>query len=165
MIANNVINNAGSQAIVIAGEDSQGRTSNDINIINNTATDSTKTGNFLRIYGWASNITLENNVWITPPDLTIGTYSTAPVFTANADLSSFSKISGNVWPAPANIPTWAQGGINYIAVSGPNGYQTPAEWNSMSEVGTDIFQNVTLGDSYQVQVGSVIAGAAMKVAA
>ena len=168
MIANNVITNEGAEGsydIVMNGTDSQGRTSSDINLINNTGVDTGQSGNFLRIYGWVNGITMLNNLWVAP-DLSIGDHSAAPIFTNTTDLSCFTRISGNVWPDPTDIPGYAQGGINYIDSSSTgNDFVTPAVWNSMSEVGTDLFVNTQLVDSYQISVDSVIAGADIKIAA
>jgi PKD repeat protein len=166
MIDNNVIIRAGgAQAIAISGVDSQGRTSMDITIENNTAIDTGTNGNFLDLGGYASGIVLKDNLWIAPK-LVVGSYGAAPVYVDDSNLGCFTQISGNIWPSPITLGTYANGGINFVGTSmTSSGYLTPAEWNSQSNVGNDEFENVSINSSYQIINEGVSVGAALKVAA
>jgi PKD repeat protein len=165
MIDGNVINNTTGQAIVIDGEDSSGRISSNITIVNNTATTTGTSGNFLMVDGWATGITLTNNLWVAP-NIKLGSNGTAPVYVNYASLGGFTLIGDNVWPDPVSAGTWAQGGINFVGSSwASSGYQTPAEWNAQPAVEADTFENVTLDGSYQITAASQVAGAPMKMAA
>jgi hypothetical protein len=44
-----------------------------------------------------------------------------------------------------SMTDYAQGGINYVwpLWSNQAGYKTPAEWNAMTPVGTDYFEDLT----------------------
>jgi hypothetical protein len=89
-------------------------------------------------------ILLENNLLIAP-NLATGGNLTAPVYVTEANLSSFSYITGNVWQQPKTIYKYAQGGINFVATSySINGYLTPSAWNAESQVGNDYFSNTGL---------------------
>ena len=68
----------------------------------------------------------------------------APIYVADSDLGSFKKISNNVWSV-GGILAYAQGGVNYIwpSWSDSRGYQTPTEWNNLSQVGSDSFPSVS----------------------
>jgi hypothetical protein len=160
MIANNVVTNTAGQAFVFNGVDSQGRTSQDITMVHNTAIDTGVSGNFIRLGGYVNGIVMENNLWVAP-HITLGNYSTAPVYESSGSLSGFTKISGNIWPSPTTLGALTNYGINAIG----GGYLTPSQWNSQSVVGSDLFTNVTLNSSYQINVSSLIAGAAVKIAA
>ncbi len=165
MIDNNVIIRNGVQAIAISGVDSQGRTSMDITIENNTAIDTGSTGNFLDLGGYASGIVLKDNLWIAPK-LVVGSYGTAPVYVDDSNLGCFTQISGNIWPSPITLGTYANGGINFVGTAmASSGYLTPAQWNAQSNVGNDEFENVSLNGSYQITADSLAVGAALKIAA
>jgi PKD repeat protein len=166
MIDNNVIiRPGGAQAIAISGVDSQGRTSMDITIENNTAIDTGSTGNFLDVGGYVSGIVLKDNLWVAPK-LVVGSYGAAPVYVDDSNLGCFTQISGNVWPSPITMGTYANGGINFVGTSmSSSGYLTAAQWNSQSNVGTDEFENVTLNGSYQITADALKVGAALKIAA
>ena len=165
MIANNVINNTAGQAIVVDGVDAQGRTSQDITIVHNTGIDTGTQGNFIEVLGYTNGMVMDNNLWIAP-NLQLGAYSAAPVRVTSGYMGDFTQITGNVWPSPVTIGTYAAGGINYVGTSPMgNGYVTPAQWNEQSNVGKDIFENVTLNGLYEVSIDSQLAGAAIKIAA
>jgi hypothetical protein len=165
MIANNTITTSGGQAIYVSGVDSQGRTSTDISFINNTAVDTGTQGNFIEVGGWVNGIVMQDNLFIAP-SLRLGSYGSAPVYVNADNLSCFTLITGNVWPDPVSIGTYAEGGINFVGTQMlSSNYLTAAQWNSQSEVGSDYFQNVVLGDSYQISLSGDLAGAAIKMAA
>jgi hypothetical protein len=163
-IRNNVITRAGQQLIDVIGQDGEGRQSANINILDNTGIDTASTGNFLKVENHTDGITLENNLFI-DPSLAVGGYNTAPVYVAENNLSSFSYISGNVWPEPV-FYAWARGGINYIGSAYvSSGYQSVTEWNSYSNVGTDTFSSTPLKTgSYTPMADSVAASLDLPVA-
>jgi hypothetical protein len=100
------------------------------------------------------------------PNIRLGSNGTAPVYVGYSNLSGFTSIGGNVWPAPTSVGTWAQGGINFVGTAWiSSGYQTPAQWDAQPAVQADTFNNVTLGDSYQITMASQVAGAPVKMAA
>jgi PKD repeat protein len=165
MIANNVITDTGGQAIVVNGVDAQGRTSQNISFINNTAIDTGTQGNFIEVQGWVDGITLNKNLWIAPK-LALGSYGSAPVYVDGTNLSCFTDISDNVWPDPVSLGTFAAGGINFVGTTMTSAnYLSPAQWNAQSEVGSDTFKNVILNSMYDTTANSVSVGAAMKMAA
>jgi hypothetical protein len=120
-----------------------GRGVNNVAVLNNTVVNNGTAGNFLRVGGAASGISVANNLYLAP-NLITGTSGAAPVFVYDDNLSSFTKISNNVWPMPS-ITKYAEGGINYVWPNWSNatGYKTPAEWNSISQVGTDYFEDLS----------------------
>jgi len=165
MIADNVINNSGGQALVLNGVDGQGRISQDITIVHNTGIDTGVQGNFIELLGYVNGIVMNNNLWVAPK-LQLGDYGAAPVRVTSGYMGSFTQITGNVWPSPVTYGTYANGGINNIGGGTlGNGYVTAAQWNSQSNVGTDLFQNVSLASTYEISFGSLLAGAAVRIAA
>jgi hypothetical protein len=165
MIANNVIDvGTYGAAIQIDGVDSQGRESTDITIVNNTAIDGGTAGNFLHVLGQASDIVMKNNLFIAP-NLKEGEDGSAPVRVDWVDLSDFTLISDNIWPDPNTVGTYAGGGINLVGTAYFTPYfQTAAEWDANSNVQGDVFQTLTLGDSYQMTAQGVTAGADLPMA-
>jgi PKD repeat protein len=163
MIEGNVVTNSAKQAFVFSGVDGQGRTSQDITLLNNTAIDTGTQGNFLRVWGHVDGIVMKNNLWVAP-NITPGSYATAAVYLNEANLSSFTEISGNIWPAPATTGGYAHGGMMYVSTPG-NGYVTPDQWNALNGVQGDTFQNVPLGDTYQMSLKSLLVGSPLKRAA
>ena len=163
MIANNVISNNGGQAIFVTGSDSEGRTTQDITIENNTATDTATAGNFIEVTAGASGIVMKNNLWVAP-NIRVGSYGTAPVYAAS--MTAFSDISGNIWPAPNTAGTFAGGGINFVGAEMITAnFESPTQWNSLSPVHGDLFESVTLNNSYRITVGSDTAGSSLPMAA
>jgi PKD repeat protein len=159
MIDNNVITRAGVEDIEVDGEDSQGRVSMNVTIVNNTGIDTSSQGKFLYVAGYAQNITLKNNLWVAP-QLQVGDYGAAPVYIAGNNLSDFTSISGNIWPVPES----ASPGVN--GINDVNGdYLTAQQWDAQSKVGTDVFENLDLANTFQAKIAGQIAGAALKVAA
>jgi hypothetical protein len=157
MIDNNVITRNGIEDIEVNGEDAQGRTSMDINIINNTGIDTGAQGKFLYVAGYANGINLQNNLWIAP-QLKLGDYGAAPVYVNDGSLKSFSSISGNIWPAPASASPGVNG-INFVG-----NYVTPTSWNAQPQVGTDQFENLSLGKTFQTKTAGLVVGAALRAA-
>jgi hypothetical protein len=94
--------------------------------------------------GSANGVTIQNNLYIAPA-LAPGATQAAPVFVMEGDLGSFRSISNNVW-AEGNPLPYAHGGMNYMWPnwSDSRGYLSAQEWNSRSQVGTDIFADVTM---------------------
>ncbi len=154
MIDNNVFYSNSGADITISGENSQGMESSDVTIINNTAVSKGTGGNFLAVTGPATGINLTNNLWVAP-NVQLGHYGAAAVSDANSGLSDFTKIANNVWPD-------ASGGS---ASEVGSAFLTAQQWNSLPQVQTDVFEDVTLGNTYQVSLGTLIAGANVPLAA
>jgi hypothetical protein len=163
-IRNNIITRAGQQLIDVIGQDGNGRQSADIRILNNTGVDTASTGNFVKVENHVDGILLENNLLIAPT-MAVGGYNTAPVYAAEGNLSSFTFINANVWQEPI-FDAWARGGINFVGSSYiSSGYQTPEQWNSYSNVGTDYFSVTPLvSGTYIPQGGSLASYVASPVA-
>lgn len=145
MFRNNISTMDGDVAYCIDGYNSQyGRGVVDLNLYNNTATESQAEGNFIKVQGDVNGINLVNNLYVAPNEQT-GANRAAPVYVNDTSLSSFRVVTNNVWSI-GSILAYAQGGINYIwpSWSSSAGYQTPTEWNAISQVGTDVFSKVTL---------------------
>ena len=145
MFRNNIIKVLDNDwGVEIQGYNSEyGRGVEDVKILNNTVVTNATTGNFLRVGGEAKGITLANNLFLAPKLIT-GASGAAAVFVYDNDLSSFDKISNNVWPMP-EMTKYAEGGINYVWPNWSNsaGYKTPAEWNALGVVGTDYFEDIS----------------------
>jgi PKD domain/RTX calcium-binding nonapeptide repeat (4 copies) len=154
LIDNNVFTNSAGSAITIAGENSLDMESSDITITNNTALNTGSSGSFLTVSGPATGITMTNNLWIAPK-VTLGSGGSIAVNDANSGLSDFTEIANNVWPASNG------GSVSDVG----SAYLTAEQWNSLPQVKTDVFENVTLGNTYQISLGSLIAGANVPMAA
>ena len=155
MIANNVfLEDTGGTAITIAGENSQGMESSDVTITNNTAVTKGSNGQFLNVTGPATSIVMTNNLWVAP-NVTLGSDGNVAVNDANAGLSDFTEIGDNVWPDSNG------GSVTEVG----SAYLTSQQWNALPQVQTDVFNGVTLGNTYQATVGSLNAGADVSLAA
>jgi PKD domain/RTX calcium-binding nonapeptide repeat (4 copies) len=147
MIRDNIIRRNGSLMIDLMAQDASGRQSSDIQILNNTGISTSSTGVFLKVENHTDGIFLANNLLV-QPTLATGGYSTAPVFVEEKNLSSFSYITGNVWQMPKTFYGYAHGGINFVAPSyAVQGYLTPAQWNAMTPVNDDFFENTTINSA------------------
>jgi hypothetical protein len=149
--------------IDVASTDSIGHTSGDIQILNNTGISDGTNGNFLKVEDHTLGIILANNLMIAP-NLIVGENGSAPVYTYENNLSSFTYIGGNVWPSP-DILGFADGGINFAGTTFTSaGYFTPAAWNAQSVVANDIFSNVAVSAGYAPSSSSVAASAGNPIA-
>ena len=130
----------------------------DLNVFNNTSINMGKGDNFLKIDGPVDGINVMNNVYMAP-NMVTGANTAAPVFVVDTSLKSFSKITNNVWYV-GGIGAYAKGGVNYVWPMWSNsaGYQTAAEWNSYSQVGTDLFSKTTVDGSFRPEAGSSAIG-------
>jgi len=164
MFRNNVVNANNTWGLEAEGYDTQyARGVVDLTIANNTVVNSGTQGNFLHVDGPVDGISLVNNLYVAPKLIT-GSNGSAPVFVFDSDLSSFSTISGNVWPAPT-ILQYANGGINYVwpTWSNTSGYKSPAAWNAYGVVGTDYFSDVSFNTSTDAPSTSSVAASAASV--
>lgn len=101
-------------------------------------------GNFLMVESTTQGITLTDNVYVAPY-LAPGAWGAAAVYVTAGDLTSFSRIDGNTWPATSRANSYAQGGMNFIGLSyNGSGHQDENEWNTSKAVGNDLFLDVTL---------------------
>lgn len=116
----------------------------DLVLDHNVAVNNGTTGNFLKLEGRADQVTLTNNVYVAPY-LKPGSFGTAAVSVAMADLSGFRLIGGNVWPSPSRGNAFANGGIIFVGLeyTSANHYD-PTRWNAQSVVGDDQFIDVQL---------------------
>jgi hypothetical protein len=124
-------------------------------ITGNTAIDNGTTGGFVTVMGPATGLTLTNNLFAAP-NLIYGDNGTAPVTVDDNDLSSFSLISGNVWPA-VTPSKYAKGGENFVGQYWQAAYVTPDVWNAMPQVaagGGDVFESVALPADYQDELAT-----------
>jgi PKD domain/RTX calcium-binding nonapeptide repeat (4 copies) len=162
-IRNNIITRPSSELIDVIGQDSYGRQSADIRILDNTGFLTGTTGNFVKIESHTLDVLLENNLLI-QPTLTVGGFTTAPVYVVDSNLSDFDYINGNVWQEPGTFDGYANGGINYFGLTSTTaGYQTPAEWNAWSEVGTDYFSSTAITSNDAPDAGSLASSAATAI--
>jgi hypothetical protein len=147
-LRHNVFKNNGGIMIQVDGFNSTyNRGVVDLSILDNTGFNTASTGNFLNVGGSVDGITLTGNLLVAP-NLAPGSYSTAAVYVNQNSLSSFRKITGNIWPANTRASSWAQGGMMFVGTSytGDNHY-SPAEWNALSVVGEDLFMDVALASN------------------
>src|SRR5262249_25228217 len=107
----------------------------DLNLYNNTIINTGNADNFVKVNGAVDGIIVLNNVYIAP-NMRTGANTAAPVMVSDSSLRSFNTISNNVWYTGQPL-LYAEGGINYIwpTWSDSRGYQTPAEWNALPQVG------------------------------
>jgi hypothetical protein len=108
---------------------------------------------------------VQNNLYV-GNSVSPGANTAAPIYVQQSDLSSFTLIDHNVYSV-GKILSYAQGGVNYVwpIWSDARGYKTPAEWNGMSQVGTDTFSSVSIsGTSYAPSTSSPVASAGAAVA-
>lgn len=119
------------------------RGNSDVVIARNTAINNSSRGQFLRI-GRAERVELTGNLYIAP-NLSPGSHYTAAVYVATESLSTFTKISANVWPRCRKGQAWAQGGVNFIGTKFEQaGYCTPEQWLSTPPVSGDVFRDVVV---------------------
>ena len=161
MYRNNIVKNDNDWGFEVEAYSSEyGRGVVDVTFVNNTVVNNGSIGNFLHVDGAADGINLINNLYLAP-NLTTGTSGSAPVFVYDNDLSSFDKITGNVWPLPT-IDKYAEGGINYVwpIWSNSAGYKTPAEWEAYGQVDKDYYADVGFNSAtFAPLAGSVAANA------
>ena len=150
MIRNNIIRNDVMQVIQLQGPDQQARTNSDIHILNNTAIDNGPTGAFLKLWGHVDGIEMKNNLYIAP-NLHVGTYGAAAVNINEQDLSSFTEIGHNVWPAFGGGNGDCEGLLN-------NHVLTRAQWAAFPQVKQDVFADIAADDRSAPAVGSVADG-------
>ena len=169
MIDNNeVTTSTGESAIVMNGTDAEGRESTGITFDHNTVVDNGNWGNFLKVQGAVTNVTLTNNLFIAPK-LQIGFQTSAAVYVAGNDLSCFSRIADNVWPAATGsggIVNGAAGAVNDVTGVG---WVTAAQWSAYGQVSGDRLQDVTESDladgTFQLYTGAEDVGADLARAA
>lgn len=167
MVRNNVLNVWGTAAIYIKPNDPLFpgvRYDKDITITHNTGLNDATGGQFLYVSQTAlpGIITLTDNLYVAP-NLQTGVNMSGGVLVDSPDLSAFSLISGNVWPAASGINRDVPGAVNYAYGSWytDQGWLTADQWNARSQVRGDMFQNVLLAQGvYSVQTQSGGAGAA-----
>jgi hypothetical protein len=164
VLRNNVFDHDDAAAVLLEGySSSYGRGSLDLEVLNNTAINHGKNGQFILSYMPIEGIKLLNNLYVAP-NLTTGQAGAAGVVVTGTNLSSFTQIDGNNWGMP-NMTSWAEGGINTIGTDANdrNIWQTPAEWNAWAQVGTDNFTDITLAANYrpiagQAGLGAIVTG-------
>jgi hypothetical protein len=164
-VRDNVIRRDNDIAINMPGYSSDyQRGVSDIYIVHNTVINNGTNGKFLKVGGAVDGVTVTNNLYVAP-NLETGAYDAAPMHIGNNDLSGFRLIANNVWPA-ATILDAAHGGINYVGDDGnTSGYKTPTQWENYSQVHDDAFKDVTLKDSYMINLNGEAVGSDMKKAA
>jgi len=147
---NNVIHHDGGDAFNISGYDpTYNQQVVNFSMVNNTGTNAATTGNFIKVWGAASGLVLDNNLYLAP-NLSAGSFDTAAVWVHQSDLSSFKEIHNNIWSVPASYTWWSNNGINYVFDGNDrSGYKSVAQWAAMPQVSGDLFMNVTPTNGYQ----------------
>ncbi len=168
-IRNNVIHMDGGPALRLQvsspGYDQvANRQTTDVRIDHNTAVCNSTGGEFLEVLGHATKLTLTNNVYLAPNLAEGGGGTSGAVFVTDSDLSGFTLISGNVWPALKDSAK--QAGLNYVGQSmgDPNGFITGQQWDNLPQVSGDLFQDFTVSEAYRLRVGSSVVTPLLKVA-
>jgi PKD repeat protein len=152
MIRNNIIRNDTVQAIQLQAPDEDGRTDGDIQILDNTAIDNGQSGAFLKVWGHVNGIDLRNNLLVAP-HLKTGTSGAAAVNIAEPDLSSFSAIGHNLWPAFGSTECMVD-----------NKPVSQTEWDKMPPVQGDLFADVTVDEKGKPSPGSKTEAAGVPLA-
>ena len=131
----------------------------DFRIDHNTLVDSNPYAKFMTIDGQAQQISVTNNLFIAP-NITWKGDGSGAIYVEGADLSDFSQISNNIWPAlPASTmqigenylnPTWGQ----------LTGFVSTANWSAFAQVHNEQYADETLpADVYDVSLNGTTAGA------
>lgn len=121
-------------AINVQGYDKDyNRTSRNVTIVHNTASNAGSRGNFLRVGGGVVGLNLVNNLYVAPK-LAPGSHSTAVVYVAQDNLSGWSGVGGNVWPI-TKPDDFASGGVFYVwpSWSDARGYRSLDRWNAVAQ--------------------------------
>jgi hypothetical protein len=163
MIRNNVLYDDNDTAIQIAGySDTNDRGVVDTTIANNTAVNNGAGGKFLNVGGSSSGINVINNLYLAK-NFKPGGSGGAAVFVYDNDLSSFNKITGNVWP-DASPDAYAQGGIFYVwpYFSKQEGFKSPAEWDAYGQVSGEHYEDPSYNSSTMAPSGSSVAANASR---
>jgi hypothetical protein len=155
VIKNNALLNAG---IIINGQEGTWQ-ARDIYILNNTVDSQGPWGYFLKINdGQAQGIVMDNNLFV-DPTASAGE-GNGIIVDGNNDLDSFTQIQNNIWAIPI-VSNASPDGYFYDSTQpgGQGAYLTPAEWEAtpLANGGYptgDVYLNVTLGNNYDVTVGS-----------
>jgi PKD repeat protein len=140
---NEVESTTGDFNIEVTGQDTYGRQVEDVYVLNNTGYETLQSGQFLSVQDYVDGLVVENNLYVAPI-MQVGSYDTAPVYDDASSLSGWTLVTNNVWQTPINNSLWANGGVNFVDEGYlPAGELTPAEWNALSQVGTDLFTTTT----------------------
>ena len=135
---------------VIGWNAEYGRGNRDLRFERNVVVNNGTMGNFLLVEARTEGISLTDNVYVAPY-LRPGNFGTAAVFVNGSDLSSFTKIDGNVWPSTTRGTAYANGGINFVGTSYTDwGHKAPTTWNNMWPVGDDQFRDVSLDEARRI---------------
>jgi len=150
LVEDNVSNVSNISAYYINGFD----TGNNRGVVNATLTGNTDinngtSGNFVVLNGPAQNLVLTDNLMVAP-NLEFNSLN-APVLIETSDLSSFSQISGNVWPLDTNAPP-SSAAENFVGPIWANSYVSAAQWDAMPEVADDSFESVVLPSDYEQEL-------------
>lgn len=135
ILRNNLIAYESGEAILVEcvkeGYD-QVRKIIDLTIEKNTAVNSGTKGKFLKVNGHAEGIALRGNLYVAPK-LTTENVQSCAVDVRDKDLSGFTAIDANVWPA-VNGPVYR---LNEQPLTAP-------QWNAAKQVGEERQANVQL---------------------
>lgn len=136
-VRNNVIHADNRIAIVVGGPDKYGRISGDITFTGNTAVNHGHIGGFLNVWGKVNGISLTSNLYIAPR-LSPGKKGATFFSTTQNNLSDFTQITGNIWPA---LPK----GTHPFRISS-RGYIPFTQWLATPPVKGDRCENVKWTD-------------------
>jgi hypothetical protein len=144
MVRDNVFYTNNQSSITVEGYSSTyQRDVEDLTVCNNTAFNTGTHANFLNLKGPAKDIELLDNLYVAP-QLQVGTGSASGVYVAQNDLSSFTRIDGNIWPTDNVV----------------GGAKTQTQWNALPQVGDDQMVDQTLSDgNYSIATAGKITGA------
>ena len=121
----------------------------DLVIDHNVVVNDAASGNFLWLAAHATGLIVTNNVYVAPK-FAPGA-GTAALRIDEGDLSSFSRIDGNVWPSADRGNRWANGGINSVGDFKATGsYLKIADWNKNPKVGDDVLADVSEADAMRI---------------
>jgi PKD repeat protein len=157
-LRDNLITASNMSAIIVRGySDEFRRGVEGLVIDHNTVRNSAGGGQFLRLEGPASNIRLTDNLYIAP-NINLG-WGNAPVYVTDTSLRSFTRISGNVWPAE-RTNWYVSGGIHHVGIHvSPSSYQSKARWEANWQVSNESYRNILLDGTVRVQVDGRTVGA------
>jgi hypothetical protein len=158
MVSNNRTDYSFYPQIIIQTQDPvfSSRVMSDITIDHNTGVLAGARGYFLEIDGdrYKSIITITNNLFAAP-QFEPGANNAANVYVLANTASSIAWSNNNTWAPATGISHLNAAAVNFIG-TGPamTNFLSAAQWNSLSNVGTDIFKATSVTGSNLTTAGT-----------
>jgi len=164
-VENNLFQNDDISLINVAGSITTGgynRIVSDLQIVGNTALDNGQWGDFMKLYGPASGIVFDDNIF-DAPNIQFGCYDASDLYISQNDLSSFLQIDGNIWPTSGTA--WRTGGVFYVSSQSADNqaYLSLLDLQNLGFGADDTQQSVSFTLTYSVTQYGLTAGSTLPV--